>query len=124
MGRNPKILVVDDEPDILDALVATLRQRIPGAVILGASNGREALGLMRLSHVDLVLTDFYMPGMDGGRLLLESRKEQPHIKGVLMTAYPETEMLMEATNRARVERIFTKPLDAEELGQQIQRILT
>jgi len=63
------ILVVDDEPDILQAIQATLNAFRPADTVLTAASGPAALEVLRTQHVDLILTDFRMPEMDGMQFL-------------------------------------------------------
>ncbi|MCM8763237.1 MAG: response regulator, partial [Candidatus Omnitrophica bacterium] len=71
--NNPKILIVDDEPDILDLLELTLSEE--NYEILKASDGEEALAIIKSQPLDLVLLDYKMPKMDGRQVCLEVKKD-------------------------------------------------
>src|ERR1043165_9145972 len=80
-----KILVVDDEANVLLTVVAILEQE--GFDVDSAAGGEKALQAIRTSHYDLVLTDLKMPGVDGLRVLEEVRKTSPSTVCVMMTGY-------------------------------------
>src|SRR3712207_3847037 len=83
------VLVVDDDRANLDS-VARIFQR-EGLGTLTASNGTEALELLRRPEVSVMVTDLMMPGMDGQELLKASRTIRPDVEVVLMTAYGTVE---------------------------------
>jgi len=87
LGRVPTILLADDEPTQRAAAARLLRGGL-GCQVYEARNGRHALQLFRRHQrrVDLVLTDFIMPLMDGGELAERVRDLQPGIPVVLMSA--------------------------------------
>jgi signal transduction histidine kinase/DNA-binding response OmpR family regulator len=74
-GAQKSILIVDDDPNILDLHVRLVKSQSPTYRILKASNGREALNLVRQEHPDLVLLDLIMPEMDGFAVLEAMRAE-------------------------------------------------
>ncbi len=82
MGR--KILLVDDEPDILQVL--SFRLSKAGYDTVAASNGNDALQMMEDFHPDLVLLDVMMPGMDGFETCTRMKKSHPQSRVVIYTA--------------------------------------
>jgi DNA-binding response OmpR family regulator len=89
MPKQQAILVVDDEPDILELLVHLLSKE--GYRVLKASDGRSALEIMSESAIDLVLTDLMMPAMDGAQLAAQMRA-RPQCKAIplmMISALPE-----------------------------------
>jgi two-component system, chemotaxis family, protein-glutamate methylesterase/glutaminase len=85
---NKKVLLVDDEPFILEALVEYLMELdYEKYVILKASNGREALELLACEDICLVVSDIYMPEMSGIELLALIKEKYPNIGVILMTGY-------------------------------------
>ncbi|HET9221785.1 MAG TPA: response regulator [Roseiflexaceae bacterium] len=80
------LLIVDDEPPILELLQETLADA--GYMVLTASNGREALAIAQLRPLALVLTDVMMPHMDGNQLCerLRADPHTQHLPILLMTA--------------------------------------
>lgn len=119
---SPTILVVDDEPDIRHAvkgiLEATLRARV-----LVAGSGREALDVLNSAgHVELIVTDFRMPGMNGVEFLRQALANHPEIPAILITAFERE--LMETTEGAELARtVLTKPLDPRPMLQTVQKLL-
>lgn len=114
------ILVVDDEKNYLVVLEALLGPE--GYETLTASNGREALDLVRESDLDLLITDMKMPGMSGMELLDEAKKLKPEIPVILMTAYGTIEMAVEAMKKHAFDYI-TKPFKNEELKLTVKKAL-
>lgn len=106
-----RILVVDDEPDIADSLVDLLHILVPGAAVEQARSGEQALDLLRRHHVDLLVTDFMMPGLNGVELLREAKRLDPRLANILVTAYgPE---IVEEANGPRPDRLLHKPIDID-----------
>lgn len=118
--RNLPILVVEDDPDLLEALHATLR--LAGYQGLAAANGEEALRLLQAQPVGLVVSDVHMRPMDGHALLQTIRRDYPQIPVVLMTAYGEIGKAV-AAMRAGACDYLPKPFDPESLLAQVERYL-
>jgi DNA-binding NarL/FixJ family response regulator len=117
-----RLLVVDDEPNLLRALAAALRAE--GYEVATARNGREALVRVAESLPDLVVSDIRMPVMDGYRLA-RSLRGAPHtslVPVVFLTAKGETEDRVEGF-RAGVDAYLTKPFEPDELLAVIRGIL-
>ena len=106
------ILVVDDERDNLDAFRFNF-QRMFNLHL--AEGGDEALQLARAHDVAVVVTDQRMPRMTGLELLRKIRDLHPHAVGIIMTAFTDVEVLVEAINLGHIYRYVTKPWDREEL---------
>jgi DNA-binding NtrC family response regulator len=77
------ILVIDDEPSVLDVLRKILQ--LEGYEVITAANGEEGLELFRQFPCDLVITDMVMPVKDGLQTILDLRKEKPDIPVVAMS---------------------------------------
>lgn len=90
------ILVVDDEPDVLDVAVATFESL--GRRVLPAANAADALRLLE-AHPEIVMlfSDIAMPGMNGVELAAEARRRRPGLKVVLTSGYAGTETGEETT---------------------------
>src|SRR5215207_9372756 len=111
------ILVVDDEQDNLDAFRFNFRKTFD---ILTATSGPEALGILVNKDVAVVITDQRMPKMTGIELLREVRERQPEAVGIILTAFTDVDVLVEAINLGQVYRYITKPWDAKEVRGVLQ----
>jgi CheY-like chemotaxis protein len=89
VSRNPapRILLVDDEPTVLDALRLTLEAN--GFVCCTATDGLEALKALRQMSVDVVISDLRMPNMSGFELLPNIRCQYPQVVVIVCSAEPE-----------------------------------
>jgi CheY-like chemotaxis protein len=110
--ERARLLVVDDEPDILDALRDTLEDH---HAVTTASTGWGALEIMRVDPIDLLITDQRMPHMTGLQLIMRARIDHPDLLAVVLTAYTHPLDLAQALNQGNVYRILTKPWDRAEL---------
>ena len=115
-----RILVVDDEPSHRDSLKRIFERA--GHAVLVAEDGEGALGVLRGSDVDVVLTDLVMPRMDGLALLKASKTVRPEADVVLMTAYGTVENAVAAMREGAYDFI-TKPVKRAEVLAVVDRIL-
>jgi two-component system response regulator AtoC len=111
------ILVVDDEQDNLDAFRFNFRKTFD---IVTATSGPEALTILENKDVAVVVTDQRMPKMTGVELLREVRNRQPEAVGIILTAFTDVDVLVEAINLGQVYRYITKPWDAKEVRGVLQ----
>ncbi|MBY0517539.1 MAG: response regulator [Bacteriovoracaceae bacterium] len=102
-----RILLVDDDMDITRLLSEVLSESY---LVSTASNGVEALFLIKNTNYDLVITDFSMPVMDGVKFLKILRKENETIKVVVSSADME-DVLHENFSGLRIEKFISKPFD-------------
>ena len=117
-GPPPAVLVVDDEPRILDALEAVLAADFR---VLRADGGEAALEILRTDEVAVIVTDYRMPGMTGVELLRRSQEVAPDALRVVLTAYTDVDSLMEAINTGRIYHFVSKPWDPTELTLVVRR---
>jgi CheY-like chemotaxis protein len=114
----PSVLVVDDEPALLQFVTIVLRQR--GYHVLTASNGVE--GLMVYSSyrvkVDLVLTDVQMPGMNGIEMAKRLHALNPNLKILLMSGY-----VPDGVEVPQGLRLLDKPFLPNQLMEAVQEML-
>ncbi len=109
------ILVVDDEPDILDAI--ELMWAGQGVDVETAPSAEAALANLT-SAPDVVLTDFKMPGMDGIQFVRQLHERFPDVPAVLMTAFADPQIKDRAQSAGIVDFI-TKPFDPDDLLRRV-----
>ena len=115
-----KILVVDDEPFVCDAVKMMLA--FDGHDVQTANSGKEALELFEQSRFDLVITDFAMPAMKGDELARAIKNRVPGQPVIMITAYAE--MLQSArTPLVGVDCVISKPFLLENLREALLRVL-
>lgn len=112
------VLVVDDEPANQRAVRRMLADE---HAVLTAGSGAEALDVMARAPVALVLSDHRMPGMTGAAFLAETVARFPAVIRVVLTGYPEVEVLVDAINRGHVYHVLTKPCPPHEVRQVVRR---
>jgi len=113
------ILIVDDEPRVLDALEAILAAEFR---VLRAGHGEEALARLAAEpDVAVIVTDHRMPGMTGVELLRRSQELTPDAIRIVLTAYTDVDNLMEAINTGRIYHFVPKPWDPNELLLVVRR---
>ncbi|MBM3288550.1 MAG: response regulator [Candidatus Hydrogenedentes bacterium] len=106
MIKHLNILVVDDDPAVLELLGAYLDSQ--GYAVTTCRSGREALALIDRTHFDLVISDIEMAEINGYELLRQTRAAHPKIGIVLMTGYTEAHPVSEAL-RAGADGYISKP---------------
>jgi thioredoxin reductase (NADPH) len=117
---KPVILIVDDEPQVLNAVERDLRQHYRGDYsILKAGSGAEALKTVahlkrRATPLALFLVDQRMPAMTGTEFLAEARQLYPDARKVLLTAYADTEAAITSINTIGLDHYLMKPWDPPE----------
>jgi two-component system response regulator HupR/HoxA len=118
--KNHKILIVDDNADILDVLHSTLNKDYQ---VLKAGNAQDGLQMLEANKVDLIITDQRMPGMTGIEFLEKTLAYNPRMIKILLTGYTETKDLIDAINQGRVYRYITKPFKPDDLQIIVKRAL-
>jgi DNA-binding NtrC family response regulator len=125
MGNSQTVLFVDDETDILSSFKEFLESNMPGLTVLTADSGDRALGLLRQAgKVDLIISDYKMPGMDGITFLKRAEALVPNVPKVLLTAFPKLDLAIEAINEVRVDKFLTKPLPPDRLLDVVRALLS
>ena len=121
-GSNGKrhILIVDDEPLVRRSLSELLT--LSGYAVSTAANGKEALGLLKDYHADIVITDIKMPELHGLQLLKEIKSIDSDIPVILITSYGSIESAVEAMKQGAYDYI-TKPIVDSEIKIIIERLL-
>ncbi|HNX30324.1 MAG TPA: sigma-54 dependent transcriptional regulator [Holophaga sp.] len=123
MGRrevNPYILVVDDTPSTLEVIRRNLLNR--GFQVLTAMDVPAALDILAKMPIDLVITDFRMPGQSGLDLVRHVRENHAGVEVLMITGYPSVQGAVEAL-RHGAEDYLAKPFTDEELQAAVDRAL-
>jgi signal transduction histidine kinase len=115
-----RILVVDDEANVLLTLQAILQGE--GYRVDTASDGDKAIEALRASHYDLLLTDLKMPGVDGLGVLAEVQKSSPTTVTIMMTGYGSVGSAIEAVHFGAYDYLL-KPMEVPDLMQAVRRSL-
>lgn len=114
------ILYVDDDDANLTVFMAVCGSELPCHT---ASSGAEALEVMRHRDIAVLLTDQRMPGMTGVELAEKAHAEFPDTVRMLITAYTELSVAIEAINRGHIRRYLRKPWDGRELRAALHEAL-
>lgn len=120
--RRFSLLFVDDDPDILRSISAYIQRVLPQFDVLAAQDGPSALTLLHQRDVDIILTDFRMPHMDGIEFLAQARKLVPHARRMMLTAYADVSLATQAVNEQAVAKFLTKPIEPSALVAVLREI--
>jgi CheY-like chemotaxis protein len=115
------MLAVDDEPDILEGFAMLLEGNLRVHVVT-ATSGAEGLRILENTPVDLVISDYRMPGMDGCAFLERAHRMAPEVPLVMVTAYPDEDLERRALDIG-VRGFLSKALDPEALVEEIRHAL-
>jgi DNA-binding NtrC family response regulator len=121
---NPiRIMLIDDEPHVLSALQRALRRYppVPGhqCAIEAYTSPLEAVQAAEERSVDVVVSDYRMPGLDGVETLRRLKELQPQTARILLSGSRDFDTVVDAINVAQVGRIVLKPWDDAELAAAI-----
>jgi len=123
--KKSKILLVDDESNVLKAIARLLREYD----ITALTSAEEALLVAKEVKFDLVISDYRMPGMNGVEFLIKLMAIQPQTIRMILTGYADLESAQTAINEAGVYRFINKPWNNVEItnavksGLEFQRVL-
>ncbi|MBS0346961.1 MAG: response regulator [Proteobacteria bacterium] len=115
------ILCVDDEANILSALRRLFRPH--GYTVLTAGGGAEGLEVLAKEHVDLIISDMRMPGMDGATFLAEARTRHPDTVRLLLTGYADMDSTIAAINAGQIARYIAKPWNDQDVVLTVREAL-
>lgn len=120
MPDSPKVLIADDEPALRSLLKTNLS--FEGFETLTASNGEEALRVIREEAPDVVLLDVMMPVMDGWQVLEElSKTNNRHTRVILVTAKANNEAQLQGWELG-CDEYLTKPFDLDDMIDRIVEV--
>ncbi|WP_305906837.1 response regulator [Methylomarinum sp. Ch1-1] len=115
--KSARILLVDDETNVLRALTRILKRY----ELETFTSGEEALLIAREQPFDLVISDFRMPGMDGVQFLSRFMQFQPETIRIILTGYADLDSAQSAINEAEVFRFINKPWSHTDIVNAVQQ---
>lgn len=118
--ENPRVLLVDDEPDLLSVCARALRRA--GLAVTTATNAAEARSYLENEPFDLLITDIRMPEEDGVSLLHTVHELTPTLPMMIITGYPDTDSV-DAALELNVRSYLLKPFDIEQFVAEVRRSL-
>ncbi|MFI7600085.1 HD domain-containing phosphohydrolase [Actinoplanes sp. NPDC049681] len=113
-GKRPRILLVDDEANLLDGLRRHLRREFDVETAVGAAKGLFAL--RQTEPFEVIVSDFLMPGINGAEFLKAARKAAPESTRMLLTGHTDLEDAAKTVNEGQVFRMLLKPVDPETMS--------
>jgi signal transduction histidine kinase len=106
------LLVIDDEPEIVKALTRQFRRTYN---VFSTTNAEEAFAILEREHIQVVISDQRMPGMNGVEFFERIKFKYPDALKLILTGYSDIEAVIGAINEGQVFRYVTKPWNPEEL---------
>lgn len=116
-----KIMVVDNEPDIVDLTRTVLE--LGGYNVVTANSGEECLRILEKESVDLVLLDIMMPGMSGWDVFNRINKKSPNIKVAFMSVLEISDKRKQVLLEEGLADYIMKPFDKETLLNRVDKII-
>ncbi len=116
------VLFVDDEPSIRNAIERMYLER-DDVCCLFAASGQEGLDILKMEEVWVVVSDYLMPGMRGIEFLSKAREIRPETVRIMMTAYADLTIAIDAINKSEAYRFVTKPWNNKELLDMVDEAL-
>ncbi|MFI7542041.1 HD domain-containing phosphohydrolase [Actinoplanes sp. NPDC049599] len=120
--ERPRILLVDDEPNLLDGLRRQLRRDFDVETAVGAANGLFAL--KPAAPFAVIVSDFLMPGINGAQFLAAAAKAAPTSTRMLLTGHTSLADAAVTVNQGRVFRMLLKPVDTETMTAALRDCVT
>ena len=120
--ERPRILLVDDEPNLLDGLRRQLRRDFTVETAVGAANGMFAL--KPDDPFAVIVSDFLMPGINGAEFLAAAAKAAPTSTRMLLTGHTSLADAAVTVNQGRVFRMLLKPVDTETMTAALRDCVT
>jgi two-component system response regulator HydG len=118
--RRCKLLVVEDDPEMLDLVREHLEGE--GYAVTGVGQGSEAIAHLRRGEFDVVITDLRMPGVDGMEVLRAAREAFPEVPVILVTAFGTIQNAIQAIRRGAFDYV-TKPFALDEISLLVAKAL-
>lgn len=119
---TPKILIVEDEPAIANAIVETLEYDLKNYEFVLAANGLEAYKLLEKDDFELIISDMKMPKMSGNELLTQTLQLKPETTFIMITAHGDIEIAVDSLKQGAYDFI-AKPIDIHRLVTSVKNAL-
>jgi len=119
---KPRILFVDDEPNVLDSLRLSLRPMRVKWDMSFALGGREALDVLSRTPHEVVISDMRMPGIDGAQLLQEVQLRHPESVRIILSGYSDEQSVLKTVKMAH--QYLSKPCRPVDLIQAVEKALS
>jgi len=116
---NRSLLIVDDEPYVVDSIKRRLREE--DYTIYSANSGEAGFEILRSHDIGVALSDLMMPGMDGVEFLQQVQEEKPDVIRMLLTGHGTLQSAMDAVNGSHVFAYLTKPCAADQLKRTLSK---
>jgi DNA-binding NtrC family response regulator len=120
---DARILIVDDDELVTGSLSSFFALELDVDPII-FNQSRKAAEHIEKNELDLIITDFLMPEMNGIELLRVAREHQPHVPRVLLTGYADKENAIKAINEVGVFQYIEKPWENDRLKRVVVNALT
>lgn len=120
-AATPRILCVDDEPNVLASLRRLFQHN--GYSVRIADSAATGLQALQNEPIDLVISDLHMPQMDGARFLGQVRERWPQTMRMLLTGHADAGLIAEAVNSGEIHRYIAKPWDDDDIVAQVRLAL-
>jgi DNA-binding NtrC family response regulator len=121
-GRQARILIIDDDPALLQALPQTLRLRMSGVIVETADSAMAALERIAVREYDAIVTDIKMPGMDGLTLLAEILARRPDTPTLMITGHGDYDVALRSL-RSGAYDFIQKPIDRDRFVASLHRAI-
>jgi DNA-binding NtrC family response regulator len=122
MSEGARVLIVDDDPALLEALPEALRLRMETIDVDTCDSAPAALKRIESRDYDAIVSDIKMPGMDGLALLAQIRERRPDTPTLLITGHGEDDLAARALEGGAFDYI-SKPIDRDQFVESLQRAI-
>lgn len=116
--------MVDDDADLLEAIADLIEHNLAGVKVLRATSGRQGLSLLQGQHVDGIVADLAMDGMDGLQFLHIAKQCHPGIPRGMLTAHVDPALDQQAHAEADIRSFMSKLIEPQDLLHRISDLLT
>ena len=120
VGPAPRVLVVDDEPTVLDVFREYLASE--GYEVTAVESGEDAVNVLGRVRPDVILTDLNLPGLSGLDVMRQARTADPEVAVIVVTGHASASSAIDALRQGAYDYV-TKPPDLYDVGQIVQRAI-